>query len=558
MNALKVSVVLAIALAAVPVRAEQTLPPPKPAPVGTLYYDILLGEIAGKRGDLDQALRAYLDAASRSDDVRVAERAFGLALYAGHPALGVDAARRWFALAPDDPQARQALVLALVDAGQVNDAVAHLEVVRESLAGRDRQQGFAALAGLLNQVPNKRAVYLALAELRARHPEYAAGYYYEAAAALAAGEQALVLPLLDAAIRAEPQWVPAHLLRARALLDRGDIDAARAALAAAVQRFPDDGKLRMDYARVLYTAGEADAALVELERVIGADPLDVEARLAFGAIAIERRQYARAVQVLEPALESGGRDDEVMFELGQAEEGRGDFARAAEWYGRVSSDTRAFAARIRIGGLRLRESGPDAMRAYFDAQRREHPDDARRLYLGEADLLRREDRFGDAMGVLDGALAALPDDTDMLYARALVAERLDRIDQAEADLRRVLQLDPDNAMALNALGYTLADRGGRYAEALPFVERALARTPDDAATLDSMGWILFKIGRAEEGLDYLRRARARSDEPEITAHLVEVLQATGRGEEARTLFERAWRLTPDDRFLRRLKEVQGW
>ncbi len=542
--------ITALALALPVVRAE-TAP-------DDLYYRIMLGEIAEKRGRLDVALAQYQAAALASADPRVAERAFALALLAGKPGEGLVAARRWRELAPDSRDARQALALALVDHGELETALPELEALRTAFAEQDRQQGFAAIAALLGQAGDKAAAYRALGALRARHPEVVQAYYYEAGAALAAGERTVAVALLEQATRTDPRWAPAHLMRARLLTEAGALERALEGLAQALETMPRDVQLRMAYARVLAGAGRLAEAGRQFDRLARDNPKDAEARLALGELALEAKQYDRAVAYLLEAVLAGGRDDEAYFELGQVEEARGDLAKAADWYARVRGGERELVAQIRLGGLKLRVGDAVGMREVFDQLRRSHPEQAVTIALGEAEAWRRADRWQDAFDALSRALAEQSEQADLLYARALIAERLDRLDVTEGDLRRLLAREPDHAQALNALGYTLADRAERRGEALELIQRALAQLPDDAAVLDSMGWVLYRLGRFAEAVEYLKRAQATSGEPEIAAHLVEVLWQAGQEAEARALFERALQAAPDDRFLLRVKEKYAW
>ena len=181
----------------------------------------------------------------------------------------------------------------------------------------------------------------------------------------------------------------------------------------------------------------------------------------------------------------------------------------------------------------------------------------RDAYLLEAELRQKHDDDAGELDALARGLAAYPDDNNLLYARGLAWERRDRIDRAEADLRRVLVTDPTNTAALNALGYTLADRTDRYKEALELIDRARAAAPDEAAIIDSYGWVLYRLGRKDEALVQLRRAYTLMKDPEIAAHLGQLLWEKGQHEEARKLFDEARRLDPDNRSLQRALEKTG-
>ncbi|MBS0601483.1 MAG: tetratricopeptide repeat protein [Proteobacteria bacterium] len=564
---------LALSLALVPVtRADPAAPaapgpaPADPAPPPStaaardteVWYHILLGELAARRGRFDVAVSEYQAAAAASADVRVTERAFAVALYARDPAAAAGIARRWQTLLPEAIPPRQALALALIEGVDVESALEPLAWLREHFAVQDQQDGFAAVANLLGQARERQAAWQALARLSAQQPDSRFGHYYAAGAALAAGEGIAAERELQTALKLAPDWAPAWQMRARLVLDRGDLPAALEVLSAAVTQLPKDTALRTAYARALFLANRYDEAGEQFDRLLADNPRDSNARLALAGIAFEAKQYDRAVALLKDLLGSGENPGDIEFQLGRVEEARGDYAAARAWYEKVTDGDRRLGARIRLGALKLAEGDEPGMHAWFNAERAAHPDDAVALFIGEAEVLRQKDLIQPAWAVLTAALAGHPDDTDLLYARALVAERLDRIGETESDLRRVLELDPEHGQALNALGYTLADRTDRLAEAEDLIRRALEKLPSDAAVLDSMGWVLYRQGKAAEGLPYLERAQGLSLEPEILAHLVEVLWTLGRQDEARALWERGAQRTPGDRFLQQVREKLKW
>jgi len=175
----------------------------------------------------------------------------------------------------------------------------------------------------------------------------------------------------------------------------------------------------------------------------------------------------------------------------------------------------------------------------------------------EAEILDQAGRQEQALAVYGSALEAFPDEPDLRYGRAMLAVKMDRIDDAERDLRGIIDANPEHADALNALGYTLADRTDRYQEAQGYIEQAHRLKPDEASILDSMGWVNFRLGQYEVALDYLRQALARMNDGEIAAHLGEVLWAMGRQAEAREVWEKATKDHPDHAYLRDVVERHG-
>ncbi len=519
----------------------------------TLVFHVLAGELAGKRGRYDLAMEHYITAAQLSPNPRLAERAVNISLFVEDNEAALVAARRWQELEPEGLNSRQALALALLRNGQVDDAVEHLDALRQAAAG-DGQEGFGAINGLLSQVEDKKTVFQALTWLADRHSQSRFARYFHAFAALELKNFDQALASLEKVLALAPDWGPAYLLRAQVRLEREQQKLALEELAAAVARLPKERGLRSGYARLLVNGGRLDEAREQFELLAEQAPDDAEPRFALGLLAAQFEDYDLAEKYFRDVLERGARVVDTYYELGKIEELRGNFSKAREWYGRVTAGERYLGAQIRIGAMLSKERAFQTLETHFAVLRRDHPHLAASLYLAEAELLREAGRFQATHQLLSEALADDPDNHELLYARALVAEKLDRLDWLEADLKVIIEADPENGHALNALGYTLADRTDRYQEALGYLERAVALLPEDAAVLDSMGWVHFHLRRYDQALDYLRRAYERSQDAEIAAHLSEVLWASGQPDEARQIWRQAVEKDPDSPYLLKVKE----
>ncbi len=543
-----------------PVESEYAIRPVvQPGPHAELMYHVLAAEVAGKRDQLDVALDHYQRAASASADPRVAERATMLALLVKDDAAALALARRWQALAPTDDPARQALALALLRNQQVDEAAEYLEAVRLAARAQDQHRGFATIASLLGQAGDQQAALRVMQQFRDRYPRSEFAQYYHGMLAAAAEESDLALASLDRALALDPKMAAAHLLRARILLDQGDRDQALAGLRRAVAAMPRDRNLRMSYARLLIDAGQMDQARREFAILLNQDPKDNDSLYALGVLAAETRQFDLAEGYFLDLIKRNVRLADVYFELGRIEEQRGDYVKAREWYERVSDEERYLSARMRLGVVLAKAGDPTStVNQHFDELRRAHPQHGISLYLAEAEALREAERYPEAFATLERALKMHPEDQDLRYARALAAEKIDRLDILERDLRAILADDPQNAHALNALGYTLADRTDRHQEALGYIEQALALLPDDGAVLDSMGWVQYRLGNHAKALEYLRRAYQQHQDAEIAAHLSEVLWVAGQREEAKRIWREALNREPDNSHLLKVQSRFGW
>lgn len=525
----------------------------EPSPEADLMYHILVAELAGKRGHFQVALENYQIAARASNDPKVSERAVNIAQFMDNKVAMLEMARRWYDLAPDNIQARQILALALLRNGLLDEAMPHLDAVRLA-AVKDGQEGFSAVNKLFAHLQDSEIGFQVMQRLRERYPQSKFVLYYYALSAKEAEHYEQGLEGLEAVLMIDPQWGQAYLLRTQIMMDQGDSDTALESLAKAVNKLPEDKILREGYARLLVGAGRLDQARHQFQILAKQSPQDSGPLYALGLLAAEAKDYNEAIAYLKQVLQHGERVTETYYELGKIEELRGNYPQAREWYGRINDGEHYLDAQIRIG-LTFAKSGEfSAVTEHFAELRRENPRYVIPLYVSEAEILREEGHYQSAFGLLTRALEQYPDDKDLLYTRALLAERLDRLDILEQDLHLILKEDPENGHALNALGYTLADRTHRYQEALDYLKQAIALLPDDPAVLDSMGWVNYRLGNYKESLDYLRRAYELNTDSEIAAHLTEVLWVSGHKDEALDIWRRALEKDPESEFLIKVKE----
>ncbi len=521
-----------------------------PDAYATQIYEVLLGELAGQSGDIEESMHSYLQAASTSTDPHVAQRALQIALYAHDDRSAQQAAERWLALQPDSLEPRQALSLLYLRSGRINDSVAQFDYLIAKTANGNAAQLYVQIAMLLSRETDKAAALKVMQGLVDKHAD-------EPYAQLSLSQLAVLTQNLDVAERAasralalKPNWSDALILRARVQAERGDLNAALAGMRKVLAKHPKNSQLRMSYARMLVQAKQFNAARDQFRRVARAAPNDADVQYALGLLALDANQAADAKGYFKRLLELGKHEDEARYYLGRiAEDGR-LYPEALAWYGKVEQGEYLLDAQLRIAVLTAKRGDIEAARARLHDMAKQNPTLAGRITLVEGELLIDAQRFNDAMTLYGQALQNDPDNNDLLYARALLAERLDKVDILERDLRAILKREPNNALALNALGYTLADRALHLDEALGLIKRALVQLPNDPAVLDSMGWVQFRLGHSGEALQYLRRAYALNDDAEIAAHLIEVLWDSGDKSAARKLGRQALKANPDNKALR--------
>lgn len=525
-------------------------------PEAEIMYRILVAEIAGKRGDLATALKNYRLAAITSGDPRVAERATDIALFMGEDHIALETSRRWQQLAPESLLARQSLALALLRNQEIAQAVDYLDSLRAEMV-EEEDGGFGAINSILSQVPDTAVAAQVMSLLRDRYPASPHALFYYGMAAMGNGNTQAALEALSAALTLKPDWSEAHLTRAELLIQLNSSQQALEGLAEALESQPEDRSLRVGYARLLIASDQLPEAREQFEWLVEDNPDDGDSLFALGILAAEGEQYDLAVEYLQRVLPLDVRTMDTYYELGKVEELRGNFEQARDWYAQVITGERYLNAQVRVATMEAKLGDFQAMTGRFEQLRNNNPESAIALYITESEVLRQEKRYQMAFNLLDNSLQDYPDNHDLLYSRALIAERLDRLDILEQDLRQIIADDPDNGHALNALGYTLADRTDRYEEALGYIQQAIELLPEDAAVLDSMGWVLFRLERPQEALEYLRRAYEGSPDPEIASHLTEVLWVTGEQDAAREVWQRSIETSPEDEHLIEVQERLG-
>lgn len=535
---------------------EATATPPAAAVPGTwtadTLYDLLVGEVAGQRDRLDESLDAYLRQAHALRDPALAARATRIAWYARQPERIREAATLWAELAPQDPEANANAVMGLIQAGEIESAAPLLDRLLASSTVPVRFNFIIQYAQAAE--PDVRArVTTMLADLSVRHPGSARLWLARASLAEAAGQYPEALVLVRRARDIEPEHAGAIELEGRLLAATGKTDAARRLLRSGREDFPNDRDLRLTYLRVLLEANRGEDARRELTDMLARWPDDGDLAFSLAMVEWETGNTAHAKQLFTGLAESGYREDEAWSYAGRVAMAERNFAEAAGYFQNVRGE-QFVAAQVQVAYAWQKLGRLDDARALIVSLRKQAPEAASQLYVAESELLARANDPAGALALLDQALATLPADDDLRYARAMAAERVGKLDVVESDLRALIAAHPENAMVLNALGYTLADRTDRLDEAGSLIDRALALTPDDPAIIDSKGWVLFRLGQAKEAVPWLRRAYSLSPDPEIAGHLGEALWTLGKHREAKRIWERARKLDPDNDALRAVME----
>jgi tetratricopeptide (TPR) repeat protein len=554
-------VLLAAALAGCQVitpRADQSAPavapPASDLPAADLTPDVLfqllVGEIAGHRGDFGVSVGALGRAAQKTRDPRLAERAALAALYSRQSKEALANASLWVELRPASIEAHEALAAALMENGEHDQAFGEFERMLTLAGEGGLPQAYLRISATLGRQADRGAALATMHKLVALHPGKAVAHYALAHLAVRVGDLDAAMTAIDRSLALNPSWEDAALFKARVLVSRKDMNQVLRYYEDYLDDYPRASTMRLGYARLLVDLKQWDRAREQFKRVVAASPQDADAAFTVALLAMQVDDLGEAEKYLLRTLELQPDNDQARLYLGQLAEQRKRYDDAIQWYGEIESDEYHFEAQARLGVVLANQGKLEQARAHLQALEPKTEAQRVQLALAEEQILRDARRFTEGFDVLTAALGELPNNTDLLYARALVAEKLDRIDVAEKDLRRILKRDPKNANALNALGYTLADRTTRYKEALGFIEQALALKPDDPFILDSMGWVQYRLGNHAEAVKHLRAALGQRADAEIAAHLGEVLWVMGDRAGAETVWTSALKQSPDSEVLR--------
>lgn len=514
-----------------------------------ILNQFLLAEIAGQRGELKLAADAYVDLAYKTRDVRIAKRATEVALYSRQTDLAMRSAKLWLELEPESVKAKQTWVSLLVGVGRLNDAKPYLQ---EMLAESSRPVGesFQQLHALLSRTKDKRAVLDLLTELGGAYASVPEAHLAIAQSAWQAGQTERTTQALDAALNLRPGWEAVALFKGKVLQGKGDeavADYWREFLA----QNPAASRVRLAYAQHLARMGKIAEARGEFQTLHQEAPGNPEMYAAIGLLAMQMNDLVAAEVNLKQALEYGHPDPgAVRMYLGQLDEGQRRYEGALTWYRAIQDGKQVFSARMREAVVLAKLGRTDEALALLRGVKTEGDEERVAVIQNEAQVLREAKNDLGAYATLDKGLAQLPDNPDLLYDHAMAAEKIDRLDVLEKHLRRLIELQPEHAHAYNALGYTLANRTNRIDEAIVLLGKALELSPDDPFILDSMGWAMYKARRLDEAVAYLRRALSSRDDPEIAAHLGEVLWQRGDKDEARQIWQGSLKSHPDNKQLR--------
>ena len=517
----------------------------------TLMYYVLLGELAGQRGNVEVSTNSYLRAAMKSASPKIAERALQIALYSQNWNRIEPAATRWVALDENNPAPRRVLVSLHIHNSNTN--LAYIEAERIlTLSKPSKETAFNQLLKLLQQAKKSVISAAIIEKLVQAKPTSRDRHFLQAQHAAHNKDWSLAQSAVENTLEQDQSHIPAIVLKAEILTRQNKVDDAFTLLGEKLSKHPDDLRLQISRVKLLVLTKQQKKAGQLIEKIYANHPNNGKLIFGLALLSIEIQRLDDAKKYLNKTIELNVQTSESHLYLGRITDRQRNFDQAIYHYTQVRHQAGQFEAHLRVVELIAAQgySEQALSQLLFLRNRYSGLNYKAEIDLVKADILRSSGRDAEALQLLSESLQVLPDNIRLRYMRALQADAQNDDQVFETDMAIVLQKEPDNAHALNAMGYYLADKGIRLKEADAMITRANELLPNDPAILDSVGWVKYRQGIYKESLKYLRKAFLLASESEIAAHLGEVLWISGKNEEAKKIWNKALKHSPNNKILR--------
>lgn len=530
----------------------ETIPEEYAAFEASTLYSLLAAEIAGQRQQFAISLANYLDQARKTKDPAIAERATRIAQYLGSKKYILESSEVWVQNAPQEPLAHQSRAHALIMAGNFHAALTHMKAEFE-FTGESQFDYLAISSQSLDRV-DKLDLLNRLEDFTDEHSDYAQLWMAQGSLLMQLEDYPSALMAFDSALELRQDYTAAALSKARILHNIGQVEDALELLNRLHSDLPSHKGIGVLRARVMIDLKRFNEARKAFQKLSQRFSSDDSIKLSLALLHMELKEFDESIAILSALSLNNAISNDAYFYLARIAELQKDYPRALKNYNQVQPGNQLLSALVKASNLLLRLEGINAARDYISQKRGEFPSYNIELTQLEIELLSKEEDYAAAYKVADETLSEHPQNTQLLYSRGLLAERMGDLDQLETDLRHIIRLNPSDAEAMNALGYTLANKTDQLEEALSLIQRALALSPGNPAIIDSLGWAYYRLGDLEKALEYLQQAFAAFPDHEVAAHLGEVLWQLNQTENATQIWQQGLEQKPDSSIIKETLE----
>ena len=513
-----------------------------------LVFRLLLAEIASQRGELNLASELFLDLAKQTDSALLAERATRLTGLTRNGTIALEASKVWNELNKDSNDAQQALSEILIANNKLGEAKPILQKLL--LKEKTRASGFLYLNSMLSRVSDKKAVLILVADLAQPYPKLAEAHFAVVHAAWIAKDQKIYEKELTAINQIKPDWEMPILFKGQILTQENPEEALNF-YSNFLNKYPKSNDVRLEYAKLLTNGRKFNEAKNEFIKLVGAANSSAEITIAVGLLSIELEDYDLAEKYFLQSLKRNPKDkDQIYIYLAKIADKKNQGDAAIVWLNKVSSGNHFIESKLIIAEVIAKKESIDKALVFLNTINSNSLDEKLSILQLKISLLTRSNRHQEAFQLMQNEATNFAQSPEFKFDYALLADKLNKYDLMERLLREAIKIKPDYAVAYNALGYSFADRNINLEDAKKYIEIALSISPSNHYILDSMGWLYFRLGKLDLALSFIQKAYDVQPDPEIAAHLGEILWAQGKKKESNDVLELSLQSFPDNEVLK--------
>ena len=523
------------------------LPPKITQANAEFVYKFLLAEIATQRGDFNSAGHLYLDLAKQTHNISLAERATRVSGNSRNGRVALDSAKVWSSLDPKSTQAKQILAELYITSGNLSRAKPIVKKLLEQDAYRG--EGFLYLNAILAKVENKKNALRFIINIAEPYPNSKEARFAVAHAAYFANNKKLTDSELSKIKKIDPKWQTAVLFEGYIIGLESQEKAAKF-YTDYLKSYPDASEVRLEYAKLLTNQKRYELAKDEFLKIVNSSLASAEISFTVSLLAIELGDYGLAERFLLQSLERGySQPDQIYMYLARIEDTKGNYTEALTWLNKIKTGQFFIESKVLTAELISKYEGNDQAIESLDQYTNLTKEAKLQLFRAKISILYSDNKETEAFDLMKKEEENFKDSAEFKYDYAMLAERMGNTVLMEQLLREAIKIKPDYAVAYNALGYSFADRNIKLEEARINIEIALSLEPKNHYIMDSMGWVQFRLGNIDAALDFLKKAYNIKKDPEISAHLGEVLWHAEKIGEANRIWNESLKQYPDNKIL---------